>query len=457
MKFMEMLKEYKEFNEYKEGKELEGKDFKDLKEGDVENEEMKGGPFDFAQGENEDLRVEEPSVWEVFEQAIELQGVKRYREAKDMLREMLNDKDLEIPKHLRLQGLSMLARIEYWLGNYKAAEAAAQEVIKGKMECCQELAYEVLARVAIDQFDFQLAEQYERKLSPSSTTRSMIHCFIELRKGNIKGAEASLNALAQVIDTKDPEFQLYRAMLDVLKGHTGSVLAAARQIQEIEGLNPAFTLLLAEIFIEAGSAVEASTCLSEIEASMPDHPGLAAVKAQFFYRKERFTEAEQFARLALQLNPNHQKTRVLLSRLQLRSGDEASAERTAKQVLSDAPGFHEAQEVLGDAYFAQELFPEARQAYEDSFLWSSRDSLKGHFRQARIAMIDEDYERALRLLEDLKGHVSIDQQILLKDLETCYEALEDEESLEEMGQEFRLRLFFESKQGEVLELVVGSV
>jgi tetratricopeptide (TPR) repeat protein len=439
--------------------ELEGKDRNDdqevqeVQEGD--EKDLKKGEQIKVNEEDEDLGGGEPSAQERFQESLQLQKEKRYRESRSSLEDLLNDSDVEISEHLRLQGLSMLARLKYWLGDYKAAEKAAHEVIKGGMECCQELAYEILARIAVDQFDFQLAEQYERKLAPSSTTRSLIRCFINLRKGNVKGAEATLNALSLVIDTKDPEYQLYRAMLDILKGNARSALAVVRNLRDSDTLNPSFLMLLAEVFVEAGSPAEASACLGDLEVLSPAHPGISAVKAQLFFRKERYSEAKQHAQQALTSNPADQKSRALLVRLQIRSGNEANAERTAHQMNADAPDYHESQAALADVYYSQERFTEARQMYEESFLWASRDSVHGRFRKARIAIIDEEYEKASQLLENLISHPYY-QLFVQEDLKICYESMEEEGRCTELTQGRALLVFFERKQEGVIQLLVSS-
>lgn len=458
-------REDEEYNEYNEDKEDE-EDWEDGEEKGSKGEEGPGAKVQGPKGEEElsndqflefgniDQIYREPNAWEVFEKAIELQGKKKYREARDMLSDMLEDDDLEIPEHLQTQGLSLLARLEYWLGNFSSAERIAAQVIKGAPDCCKELAYEILARISIDRFEFQLAEQYEAQLLPSSTTRALIRCFINLRKGNTKGAEATLNALSTVIDSDDPEYLLYRSMLDVLQGEPRSALAGARQLADSDGLNPSFTLLLAEIFVEAGSTAEASSVLRGLEGVSPRHPAMAVVKAQIAFHKEYYGETENHVREALQLNPSHQKMRALLVRLQVQSGNDAVAERTAHQMVSESPDYPESQAALADVYYAQGRFTEARQAYEDSFLWSSRDSVQGRFRQARIAIIDEEYDRAIRFLEELKEK-PLYQKEVQEDLELCYASLEDDQKREEVGQEFRLRLFFANRQGELLELVMS--
>lgn len=394
---------------------------------------------------------------EVFFAVNALIAVQRFREARDLLKEMMEDDEREWPEHFMTQAGAQLARLEYWLGNFSAAEDVALRIVKKAPECCKELAYEVLVRVALDRYEFGLAEQYESKLSVLSPARSLIRCRIKLRKGDLRGAEAVLNAAAVRFDDLGPEFDLYRSLLDSLRGDRGAALSVVRRIGDTVILSPDLQVVLVEAFLEAGEDAEAVLTLSDLRSRCPDHPAIAALEGRLLFLRGYFAQAEPVLRSALQERPSDQKVRALLVRVNLKNGKFEEASRVSQVMLADASEYYESLLLRGDLLFAQQKFSEARKAYQDSVLWMSDDAVQARYVKAKIALIDEDFERALRLFETLKEVVGVDQASLMQDIQTCHHALGREDREQKVGQEFRLRLFFATRQGEVMELVLTSL
>lgn len=434
------------------------KDLKDLKDENIgqEGQELKMKMQEEELQENEYLEEEEPGAEGFFKKVLLLMEDRRFQEAQKLLQGLLDGKHEDISESLSLLCLLQMAQLEYWMGNYANAESLAALLLREEDDYCREFAYEILARVALDRFDFKLAEQYERKLPYRSLTRYMIRAFVSIRRGDIRGAEKILHAVETKITPDDPEYQIAHAFLDILRGDTVAALGKARGLLREENLSVPLQLLLSELFIDAGFCAEADMVLRNVEAACPQHPGVPALKAQLSFRKGDVSQAMTFAQEALSLNPQNQKIRALMVALALQSGNFDSAQCEAQQMVDECPQAAVSQMSLGHCFYAKGQYLEARKAYEASFVWGSRDSVLGRFCQGRIALVDEEIETALCFFEPLKGNPVIPQDMLQEDLERCYEAMEDEEQLEQVGQEFALVLFFERKQREVMEMVVGE-
>lgn len=336
-----------------------------------------------------------------------------------------------------------LGTIYFWLGDYGAAKQHGEAAL---MAGDNDEAYRVLGKIAVAEYQFPKARGYFSKISHDNPARPLGLCLIAIKLRDTGAAESFIREAAKNVSSRDPEFRLCEAYLELLQGASKRAVLVTREVvREFSAKtrrDPALLLLAAEIFMTAGNYGEAAGLSKNVEEVCHENDQVFALQAHTAYADEEYGAAENSARHAIEINPRNAYAKTVLMKLAVRSGTYAVAEELGKQILSDSPEYSLAHANLGDVYFNQGRYELAQIEYEQTQQLMNADTKGAHLRKARMQFISENFPAAAAILEKLieTQHTYYDDAMC--DLLLCYDRMNEEEKKETLMAKMEYRRTF---------------
>lgn len=346
-----------------------------------------------------------------------------------------------------------LGLIFFWLGDYEAAQNYCEKALACGKNSDQ--AYNILGKIAVARFEFSLARSYFHKISDNNSAKWFGLCLVSIKLRETIGVEMFLRKALDCgkLPSTDPEYRLYNAYLQLLKGDAKFAVIQARDLMQVKRCecDPSLMLLIAEIFMTAGNYGEASSAAEKVKRTCPKNDCVYAILAHSLYAQENYTGAQTNAEEAVRLNPKNCYAKTVLMKLAVRNGRYSFAEQLGLEILKDCPEYSLGHANLGDVYFIQGLYQMARDEYEQTQQLMNADTKGAKLRQARMNFIDENYSSSADILEKLieSQHTYYDDAMC--DLLLCYQQLEYEEKKKELLDKMAFRKSFYHRTEQLLK------
>ncbi|GEM_PF-5139687 len=381
-------------------------------------------------------------------EAYELIQKNQYQAAANIFQDILKRFGVALEDSQKSLLHSELGMLLYWLGDYESGRQHAEAALAFGDN---DQAYSILGKIAVAKFQFPQARGYFSKIDPKNPARSLGMCLVSIKLRDTVGAESFLREASAKISSNDPEFRVYQAYFDLLKGNSKHAVASARELVKKCERDPALLLLIAEIFMTAGHYGEATTLADKVGAQCPENDGVFAVKAHAAYADEDYDTADAHAREAVRLNPLNAYAKTVLMKLATRSGSYTIAESVGQEILRESPEYSLAHANLGDVYFNQGRYELAQIEYEQTLQLMNADTKGARLRQARMKFIASDFHGAADILEKLieSHHTYYDDAMC--DLVLCYDASGDEEAKDLVVDKMQFRRSFYHRTEKILQ------
>lgn len=343
---------------------------------------------------------------------------------------------------------SELAMIFFWLGFYSDAKRHAEQALK---RGDNDHAYAVLGRIALAEFKFPAARGYFSKISDENPAKYLGLCFVCIRLRDTRGALHFLEEARKYVSSTDREYRVLATYCQLISGDTQSVLIEARELVTKCSRDPALLVLLAEIFMTAGSYGEARATAKKVHHTCPLNDHAFAILAHAAYAEENFAEAEACATKALEQNPHNLYAKTVKMKLATRAGSYAYAESIGREILEESPEYSLGHANLGDVYFNQGRYELAELEYGQTMQLMDSNTKGARLRAARMKFIKEDYLGAAEILEQLisSHHTYYDDAMC--DLALCYDKLGNKEKTSEVLEKMEMRKSFYKRTEKLLQ------
>jgi tetratricopeptide (TPR) repeat protein len=381
-------------------------------------------------------------------QALEHMGKQEYEAAAGIYNDILKRFAISLVDVQKCMINSELGTIYFWLGDYESAKRHLEASLAYGDRNDQ--AYNILGKLAVAQFQFPKARGYFSKISADNPARPLGLCLVSIKLRDTKGTEAYLREAQGKLPSTDPEMRIYRAYHVLLKGDAHAATNEVRSVEKKCEKDPALMLLIAEIFMTAGSYGEANATARKVERFCPDNDGIFAVLAHSFYAQEEYDSAGDAARHAIELNPLNAYAKTVLMKLATRDGSYSIAEGIGMQILADCPEYSLAHANLGDVYFNQGRYEVAGVEYEQTEQLMDAETKGTRLRKARMQFIKEDFKSAANILEELVESAHIYYDDAMCDLLLCYDKLSEEEKKDDLMEKMQIRRSFYHRTEEIL-------
>lgn len=344
-----------------------------------------------------------------------------------------------------------LAQLYFWLGDYDAAEFHSRKIFAYAPD--SDIAFEILGKIFVMKFKFPEARGYFSKISKENPAKDLGMCLISIKLRDFIAAEIFLKDAAAKISspTQNPEYCVYHAYIQLLKGDAAFGVTEARALVKKCDGNTFLLLTIAEILMTAGNYGEADSLAKKVGKTCPENDNVNAILAHSAYAQEDYLTAENKARKALEINPLNAYAKTALIKIAIRNGRYSLAEEIATGVLVAAPEYSLGHANLGDVYFVQGRYALAEVEYGQTQQLMSADTKGARLRKARMAFIDERYQEAVKILEDItiSHHTYYDDAMC--DLLLCYDKLKDEEKKAEIKDKMEMRKTFYHRTEQLLK------
>lgn len=315
---------------------------------------------------------------------------------------------------------SELGTLYFWLGDYESAIKHCENAL-GYGDNDQ--AYSILGKTAVAQFKFPQARGYFSKISEENPARCLGLCLVCIKLRDTIGVKAYLEEVYPKVSKSDPEYLLYVAYLNLLKGHAKDAVAQTREAVKKCEHDPSLILIVAEIFMTAGNYGEAVGAAKKVASYAPENDQVYGILAHAAYAEEDFKNAETHADCAVRRNPLNEYAKTVLMKLAVRRGSYALAEKIGTDILRNCPEYSLGHANLGDVYFNQGRYELAQIEYEQTMQLMDSDTKGARLRKARMKFMEGDLFGAQSILENLveMRHTYYDDAMC--DLLLCYDKM----------------------------------
>ncbi|SEO97558.1 tetratricopeptide repeat protein [Aquisalimonas asiatica] len=172
--------------------------------------------------------------------------------------------------------------------------------------------------------------------SPGSLEILLELAGLEARRGNDARVEHLVNkAIEDHPEAVRP--RMLKARHALFSDDPETALATLEPIEDAHGENPDFQRLRGEALLAAGRPDEAADTFERVRAMNGGGDGILVLHARALVQSERYDDAEQVTRQAIEDAPDAEEPRVLLMRLLSERGDHGAAEEAYQQMI-DARG-----------------------------------------------------------------------------------------------------------------------
>lgn len=334
---------------------------------------------------------------------------------------------------------SELGTFYFWLGDYESAKKHCEDALAYGDN---DHAYSILGKIAVAEFKFPQARGYFSKISADNPAKALGMCLVSIKLRDTIGAQSFLQQAASKLPSSDPEFCVYRAYVNLLKGDTKLAISEIRPMVQKCDRDPFLLLLIAEIFMTAGNYGEATSVAEKVRSRAPEHDQVFSILAHASYAEEKFPDASAYAEKAVELNPRNAYAKTVLMKLAVRRGSYSLAESIGTEILKDCPEYSLGHANLGDVYFIQGSYEMAQIEYEHTMQLMNSDTKGAHLRQARIKFIDGRFAEAAEILEKLTEFYHTYYDDAMCDLLLCYDKLGNAAKKDEIMDKMEMRRSF---------------
>lgn len=169
--------------------------------------------------------------------------------------------------------------------------------------------------------------------SPDSLEILLELAGLEARRGN----DARVEHLVDKAINDHPEAvrpRMLKARHALFGGEPEAALETLEPIQDAQSENPDFQRLRGEALLAAGRSDEAAATFEKVRAMDGGGDGILVLHARALVQAERYDDAEQVTRQAIEDTPEAEEPRILLMRLLSERGDHEAAEDAYQQLIA---------------------------------------------------------------------------------------------------------------------------
>jgi len=218
-----------------------------------------------------------------------------------------------------------------------------------------------LGGIAFDQDDFATAKQYFEKalaLEPGNTVANSGLAALAMADKDLDQARSHyLNALAH--HPEDTPSLLNLASIEAARGDFQAMESNLTTAVQSDTTSLPAHLSLARLKLDEGRSADAAAILMEIRDAHPQEPGLWLLLAEAQLAVGALDAASEAAHRLLRLLPDDQVALTTMARVELLSGQFASAETHLRQASAAQPDNSNLQKLLADALMSQGKLDEA--------------------------------------------------------------------------------------------------
>ncbi|PIQ77884.1 hypothetical protein COV82_02445 [Candidatus Peregrinibacteria bacterium CG11_big_fil_rev_8_21_14_0_20_46_8] len=388
-------------------------------------------------------------LWQRAQQEIKSQ---EYALARATLMDIL-DICQDLPREKRAEVLALGGKIGYWLGDYKGAKDDCNAALQ--LNPRADDAHITLGKIATNEYFFSKAQGHFATVQKPNSECELALCRLHIRLRNPSKARQHLSSAAGNISASHPEFKLYAAYLNLLEGNTAAAQQALSTSKEISK-NPEAAITLAELMVTAGQYSAAQSLLNQLQTIIPANDQIYGLLAQCAFAQGEFQSAEQYAKRALIHNPMNLFAITVQMKAKTRQGEYDDAEELGLRILQLAPEYPLAHANLGDVYFAQGKFDEARSEYKVTQQHTGADTKGSKLRRARMAYMLGNYDEARSGLEQLLNTSDLIYDDAIADLHLIYSMLGLDEERQKLQAKMETRRAYSHRIGTILAQVTNT-